>query len=68
MKYPYGDAFLSGSYIDGVKFAILENIKRQKRIINNSKSYTKEERELIMKGIDMAFDRAWAFEVERHLI
>lgn len=68
MKYDYMKHLAKGDTYTGIQMAILENIKRQKRIINNSKKYNKEERELIMKGLDMAFDRAWAVDVEGHLI
>lgn len=47
---------------------ILKNIKRQKQKINNSKEYTDDEKALIMKGIDMAYDRVHSIPVEKHLL
>lgn len=62
MKYKYNAFLKSKNMIDGkmgMQLLILENIKRQKRLINNSKKYSAEEKKLIMKGLDMAFDRVW---------
>lgn len=49
------------------KFGIIANIYRMKQLVNNSKKYKKystKERELIMKGLDLAIDRAWCFSEE----
>ena len=68
MKYKFKELLDKRDFFHGefsTQLSILENIKRQKRKVNNSKKYTKEEKILIMKGIDLAFDRAWAYKKER---
>jgi GTP cyclohydrolase II len=67
MKYNY-DYWLSKNFKLGMQMLVLENIKRQKRLVNNSKKYSKEEKKLIMKGLDMAFDRTWAADIEKDLL
>jgi cyclophilin family peptidyl-prolyl cis-trans isomerase len=68
MRYKFEEFLNKKDFVYGeysTQLSILENIKRQKRKINNSKKYSDEEKKLIMKGIDMAFDRAWAYQKER---
>ena len=43
-------------------YGVVTNLYRQKEIVNNSKKYkvyTDEERRLILKGLDIAIQRAW---------
>lgn len=68
MKYDYKYWLDTGMYRLGERLLILENIKRQKRIVNNSRKYSNKEKILIMKGIDMAFDRTWAADIEKELL
>lgn len=68
MKYDFKYWLDTEMYRLGERFLILENIKRQKRIVNNNRKYSNKEKTLIMKGIDMAFDRAWAADIEKELL
>lgn len=59
MRYKY-DIFMTNDPVLGTQLMILENIKRQKRLVNDGGEYSEDEKRLIMKGLDLAFDRAWA--------
>lgn len=55
-------------YGDHMQLGIVANILRQKRKINNSKKYTREEKHLIMKGLDLAIHRTWGIKHEIDLL
>lgn len=48
--------------------AVVSNINRQKRLINNNKKYSEIEKKLIIKGLNIAIDRVWGIYIEKDLI
>ena len=51
-----------------VTCAIVSNINRQKKLINNNKKYSETEKKLIIKGLNIAIDRVWGIYREKDLI
>lgn len=50
---------LNKNYKDCLLNITLRELYKQKQKVNNSKKYTKEEKILIMKGLDMAINISW---------
>lgn len=52
----------------GLQMLVVEQIKRQKQKVNNDKRLREDEKRLIMYGLDLATDRTWSANIERHLV